>query len=101
MVKAQLAGESPADGLFKWLAAAWAVAIVPLTLLSFALEWAAELVSADAVANNAGAIMGVAITGAAWALLRYFATAGAGRPLLIDDVIVLVAAAASWALLPG
>ena len=101
MVKAQLAGESPADGMFKWLAAAWAVAIVPLTLLSFALEWAAELVSADAVANNAGAIMGVAITGAAWALLRYFATAGAGRPLLIDDVIVLVAAAASWALLPG
>ena len=101
MVKAQLAGESAADGLFKWLAAAWAVAFVPLTVLSFALEWAAELVSADAVANNAGAIMGVAITGAAWALLRYFATAGAGRPLLIDDVIVLVAAAASWALLPG
>ena len=32
MVKAQLAGESAADGLFKWLAAAWAVALVPLTV---------------------------------------------------------------------
>lgn len=101
MVKDQLAGESPADDLFKWLAWAWAVAFVPVTLLSFPLEWAAKLVSLDVVAQNAGAIMGVPMAGALWALLRYAATAGAGRPRLIDDIVVLVAAALSWTLLPG
>ncbi len=64
-------------------------------------EWAAEQVSVDAVANNAGALMGIAITGVVWALLRYAATAGAGRPRLIDDIVVLVGAAFSWTLLPG
>jgi|GEM_PF-2227299 hypothetical protein len=101
VVKDQLSGASPADGLFKWLALAWAVAFVPLGLLSLAVEWAAEQVSVDAVANNAGALMGIAITGVVWALLRYAATAGAGRPRLIDDIVVLVGAAFSWTLLPG
>lgn len=101
LVKAELAGESATDDLFKWLACAWALALVPAALLSVVVEWLADWAALAPVAHNAGVLMGVPIAGAVWALIRFAASSGRGRPTVADDLVVLFAAAASWALLPA
>lgn len=100
-VEAELSGSQPADGLFKWLALAWAAVFVPVSLILVVVEWLAELVSLDFAEQNAGVLMGIPIAGAVWALIRYVASGGEGRPTVVDDVVVLLGAVASWFLLPG
>lgn len=98
---AELNGQQPTDGLFKWLALAWAAALVPAALISVGLGWLSGLTGLGFVEQNAGALMGIPIAGAVWALIRYAASGGEGRPTVVDDLVVLLGAVASWLLLPG
>ena len=101
IVERELSGALEPDGIFKVLAWGWALTFLPVTLLSFALEWLSQWLGLSFFADNAGAIMGVPIVGALWCSVRQGASGGSGRPNLGDDAIVLALGLASWLLVPA
>lgn len=100
-VEAELSGKQPTDGLFKWLALAWAAAFIPAALVSVGVGWLSGLTGLVFVEQNAGVLMGIPIVGTVWALIRYAASGGEGRPTAADDLVVLLGAVASWLALPS
>ena len=100
-IRRALNGEDGADGLFKWLALAWAGAFIPVALLTVALGWVAQLAHLTFASDNVGALMGIPLAGCAWSLVRFAASAGDGRPNFADDLVVVTLGLVSWLVLPS
>ena len=90
VARKELAGVDP-DGVLKWIAFVWALAFLPVLLISFPLEWALKSIGIGDVLGSAisQSLVGLPIAGALWYLLAFALRGDQGRPRIFDDLLVL------------